>query len=107
MFSNNFSSEFDAASKQIEMEVQAAVKSAATELFDSIVSDTPVRTGHLQSMWKNDIGSFSLGSSSVIAIENDTEYSAHVEMGTERNRPAGMVRRNIMRWSQILKRHAG
>ena len=64
------------------------------DLFESIRSETPVRTGKARDGWKNAQIS-KMGETGV--INNDVEYIGWLEFGSDTVAPQAMVRRNIKR----------
>ena len=84
-------SEFNASlSKWVVMETNKM----QTDLFTSIVKETPVDTGKARDGWENTPVT-KLGDTGL--INNDVEYIGWLEFGTDKMQPFGMVRRNIQR----------
>ena len=105
-------------------------KKSVIDLTSDIISDTPVDTGRLKNNWLPSVGVVSTEATEVTANEagdraekyaqneltldktfyftNNLPYAFRIEFeGWSKNKaPQGMVRRNAIRWKQIVKRAA-
>ena len=105
-------------------------KKSVIDLTSDIISDTPVDTGRLKNNWFPSVGAASEQTTEATANEagdrsnnlvnnqlaldktfyftNNLPYAFHIEFeGWSKNKaPQGMVRRNAIRWKQIVKRAA-
>nr|DAS95242.1 MAG TPA: tail component [Caudoviricetes sp.] len=105
-------------------------KKSVIDLTSDIISDTPVDTGRLKNNWFPSVGVVSTEATEATANEagdransfvsnqlaldktfyftNNLPYAFRIEFeGWSKNKaPQGMVRRNAIRWKQIVKRAA-
>lgn len=105
-------------------------KKSIIDLTSDIISDTPVDTGRLKNNWFPSVGAASEQTAEATANEagdraesfanseltldktfyftNNLPYAFRIEFeGWSKNKaPQGMVRRNVVRWKQIVKRAA-
>ena len=105
-------------------------KKSIIDLTSDIISDTPVDTGRLKNNWFPSVGAASEQTAEATANEagdraesfanseltldktfyftNNLPYAFRIEFeGWSKNKaPQGMVRRNAIRWKQIVKRAA-
>ena len=105
-------------------------KKSIIDLTSDIISDTPVDTGRLKNNWFPSVGAASEQTAEATANEagdraesfanseltldktfyftNNLPYAFRIEFeGWSKNKaPQGMVRRNAVRWKQIVKRAA-
>lgn len=105
-------------------------KKSVIDLTSDIISDTPVDTGRLKNNWFPSVGAASEQTAEATANEagdraesfanseltldktfyftNNLPYAFRIEFeGWSKNKaPQGMVRRNVVRWKQIVKRAA-
>ncbi|QPH88791.1 HK97 gp10 family phage protein [Campylobacter concisus] len=105
-------------------------KKSVIDLTSDIISDTPVDTGRLKNNWFPSVGAASEQTTEATANEagdraekyaqneltldktfyftNNLPYAFRIEFeGWSKNKaPQGMVRRNAIRWKQIVKRAA-
>lgn len=84
-------------SKSIDGWALEQVQKMQLDLFESIRSETPVKTGRARDGWTNDpvkrIGEIGV-------INNDVPYIGWLEFGSDTVAPTAMVRRNIKRVTQ-------
>ena len=105
-------------------------KKSIIDLTSDIISDTPVDTGRLKNNWFPSVGAASEQTAEATTNEagdraesfanseltldktfyftNNLPYAFRIEFeGWSKNKaPQGMVRRNVVRWKQIVKRAA-
>lgn len=102
------------------------------ELFGAVIKDTPVDTGRLRSSWTCSIGNPVLvtdpgirsrmeqqeqvistatlsSPDSTVILTNAMPYAARIEYDgwSHTKAPDGMVRRNVTRFREILRKHNG
>jgi len=108
--------------------VDETMRAIALELFGSIIKDTPVDTGRARGNWQTSIGAPAAGEvdrlgegeaikevsatvadfsgGKVIYLANNLVYIKSLEEGGSDQAPAGMIRKNIVRIQQIVKKAA-
>jgi hypothetical protein len=124
----SFASDVAAFAKKAGKSVDETWRAIVLELFGSVIKDTPVDTGRARGNWQTTIGipasgvvdrlgegeavkevsataaDFSGGK--VIYLANNLVYIKSLEEGASDQAPAGMVRKNVARIQQIVKRAA-
>lgn len=123
--------DFSLAFKQLNdltiKEIEDIIRKSVFDLTNSIIMDTPVDTGRARGNWfvsfdnpinseldnldKNGTSTISKAQSKIINnpipqvywIQNNLPYILRLEYGWSKQSPAGMVRRNILRFNQFLK----
>ena len=92
----------------------------------SIIADTPVLTGMLKCNWQTSINvpktseiplrpanlavaevvdvAGKLKGDEMFVMRNNRPYAVAIEYGHSKKRPEGMVRQNIVKWRQIVKK---
>lgn len=117
-------------SAKAQEKVLKIFKKSIIDLTSDIISDTPVDTGRLKNNWFPSVGAASEQTAEATANEagdraesfanseltldktfyftNNLPYAFRIEFeGWSKNKaPQGMVRRNVVRWKQIVKRAA-
>lgn len=117
-------------SARAQEKVLKIFKKSVIDLTSDIISDTPVDTGRLKNNWFPSTGAASEQTTEATANEagdraekcaqnelaldktfyftNNLPYAFRIEFeGWSKNKaPQGMVRRNAIRWKQIVKRAA-
>lgn len=117
-------------SAKAQEKVLKIFKKSVIDLTSDIISDTPVDTGRLKNNWFPSVGVVSTEATEATANEagdransfvsnqlaldktfyftNNLPYAFRIEFeGWSKNKaPQGMVRRNAIRWKQIVKRAA-
>jgi len=66
------------------------------EFMVRVKARTPVRTGHLQNSWG------AIKRQSDVEIYNTADYAEHVEYGTDRQAPRGMLRATLLEMPEIM-----
>ncbi|QPI03692.1 HK97 gp10 family phage protein [Campylobacter concisus] len=122
--------QIDNFSAKAQEKVLKIFKKSVIDLTSDIISDTPVDTGRLKNNWFPSVGVVSTEATEATANEagdransfvsnqlaldktfyftNNLPYAFRIEFeGWSKNKaPQGMVRRNAIRWKQIVKRAA-
>ena len=117
-------------SARAQEKVLKIVKKSVIDLTSDIISDTPVDTGRLKNNWFPSVGTVSEQTTEATANEagdransfvsnqlaldktfyftNNLPYALRIEFEgwSKVKAPQGMVRRNAIRWKQIVKRAA-
>ena len=100
-------------------------KFVIVNMLGSVVKDTPVLTGMLRSNWQASIGAPKEGElplrpanmamaeiadvagkvkgDETVYFRNNIPYAVAIEFGHSKKRPEGMVRKNLAKFSQIVK----
>jgi len=122
----SFSSDLKAARAQIIAQTDQDRKLITLKLFNAVISDTPVDTGRARGNWQTSLGAaaggaiervdpsgndamseaeavvFASPSEGVTYMTNNLPYAEALEFGHSKQAPAGMVRKNMARISQIV-----
>lgn len=96
----SFHSDIDKWIEKIENNSDQIFKDSVSTLYSSIVSETPVDTGHAKEGWKLDI------QPEKAEIINPVDYIIYLEYGHSKQAPQGMVRKNVQKWNQIVTNEA-
>lgn len=122
-----FAQDLQRIAAKVDRSLEDTVKAVSTELFTSVIKDTPVDTGRARGNWQASIGtpasgetnasqgeaealvysrarSFELGE--VLWLTNNLPYARRLEYGWSQQAPAGMVRKNVSRIQQIVAKEA-
>lgn len=124
----SFSDDMNAYAKKAGASLEETTRAVALELFGSIIKDTPVDTGRARGNWQTSIGAPAsgevdrlgereslselgseagkFGGGQVIYLSNNLPYIQRLELGWSDQAPAGMVRKNIARIQQIVRKAA-
>lgn len=126
----SFSSDVSRIAKKMGEDAETVASATFIELFSSVIKDTPVDSGRLRGEWQttknspaqNEAGRTQTGSTGIATAEAiftitkpDTYYLTNVMPYAERvefdgwshtKAPRGMVRINIKRLNQILRKEA-
>lgn len=120
-----FSADIGRFAKRVGATVDELQRSVFAELFSSVIGDTPVLTGRLRGNWQASKGApelsvldiadqtgaatiakatAAIGDPGVYFLTNNLPYAERIEFDghSEIKAPAGMVRINATRLSQIL-----
>lgn len=84
--------------EEINGEIDKALDQFATMFIEAVKQKTPVDTGKLKEAWQVKRDGVE------IMIENATPYAGHVEYGTEKMRPVGMLTSTINESERIMAR---
>ena len=122
--------QIDSFSAKAQGKVLKIFKKSVIDLTSDIISDTPVDTGRLKNNWFPSVGAASEQTTEATANEagdraenfanseltldktfyftNNLPYAFRIEFEgwSKVKAPQGMVRRNAIRWKQIVKRAA-
>jgi len=123
----SFADELKKASTLVLQETDEDRKAITIKLFNSVIQDTPVKTGRARGNWqcsenapltheidrqdksgssaKNDVLDVVLASSpdGSVYLTNNLPYAQRLEFGHSGQAPQGMVRKNMARIQQILR----
>lgn len=83
---------FDEIADQVGEANEELVQKVIQQMFDEIVSKTPVRTGTLRDGWE-------IGTDQIF---NDVSYAGFIERGTPYISPVGMVETTIANIDNII-----
>ncbi|MAF43765.1 MAG: hypothetical protein CMI54_06325 [Parcubacteria group bacterium] len=124
----SFAANIAAFATNTGLSIENAYKGAVFELGASIIDDTPVDTGRARGNWQTSVnspktrilqtvdedGSIALskleknvgGINETTYIRNNLPYIKALEEGHSNQAPAGMARKNVIRWERLVQEQA-
>jgi len=126
----SFSNQISAWTQKVEKAAGKIFRGSALEIFKTVIKRTPVDTGRLKGNWQVGINTKPSGETgvddksggktantggaiigkakigNVIYLVNNMDYVLHVENGTDKQRPVGMVKLTIQEWDATVKAKA-
>lgn len=125
----SFSLDIKEFAEKTGRDIDQTIRSASAQVFDLIITETPVDTGRLRANWQASLGSPATGYSEsvdkngtdtkrqmravvnshsgdgAIYMANNLPYARPIEYGWSRQKaPNGMVRVNILRFEEAINK---
>ena len=120
----SFAADITRLTAQASAKVNETRRAVVISLFSSIIRDTPVDTGRARGNWQTNIGKPADGTLGIrgagealaevttaaslmrgdqtVYLRNNLPYINRLEYGWSKQQPAGMVRRNVARFTRII-----